>query len=462
VRRYSKYAGGCVKERPAPEALEATTLQAGERIGGRYLLEQRLGLGGMGEVWLAELQGDGAFRRRVVLKVLAPERLGDARVATMLADEARVVGLLHHPGIVAALDYLETEEHGPVFVLEFVDGASLRTVLKLARRQNAVLPEALAAHIGAQVAHALHAAHTALGRDGKPMGVVHRDVSPDNVLLSRSGAVYLGDFGVARAVGNAELMHPGAGPKGKLGYMAPEQARDKKVGPEADIFALGRVIAEAADLSCGPALRAVVDRATAEKPRDRFESASEMAAALIHACPPPTDPDRELAEWLRRYAWDALVERKTSPGEAPRSDPPPAGRPSGTDFRRVQPSPPLFAAVPPPRRRMLKIVAVTGALLFLALPLVLILAAPQRTEWLLHSGIGLPWKSHGDLRVTSRPVDAEVYVDGSLRGVTPLVVELPPGKHTIRIGSPRIEHWRAAEVNVKEGVEHRLDIDLTQ
>src|SRR3954469_16816647 len=286
--------------------------------------------GGMGEVWLPELQGDGAFRRRVVLKVFAPERVGDARVATMLADEARVVGLLHHPGIVAALDYLETEEHGPVFVLEFVDGASLRTVLKLARRQNAVLPEALAAHIGAQVAHALHAAHTALGRDGKPMGVVHRDVSPDNVLLSRSGAVYLGDFGVARAVGNAELMHPGAGPKGKLGYMAPEQARDKKVGPEADIFALGRVIAEAADLSCGPALRAVVDRATAEKPRDRFESASEMAAALIHACPPPTDPDRELAEWLRRYAWDALVERKTSPGEAPRSDPPPAGRPPGT------------------------------------------------------------------------------------------------------------------------------------
>jgi hypothetical protein len=111
---------------------------------------------------------------------------------------------------------------------------------------------------------------------------------------------------------------------------------------------------------------------------------------------------------------------------------------------------------------MLKIVAVTGALLFLALPLVLILAAPQRTEWLLHSGIGLPWKAHGDLRVTSRPVDAEVYVDGTLRGVTPLVVELHPGKHTIRIGSPRIEHWRAAEVNVKEGVEHRLDIDLTQ
>src|SRR4051812_20913229 len=235
----------------------------------------------MGEVWLAELQGDGAFRRRVVLKVLAPERLGDARVATMLADEARVVGLLHHPGIVAALDYLETEEHGPVFVLEFVDGASLRTVLKLARRQNVVLPEALAAHIGAQVAHALHAAHTAVGRDGAPMGVVHRDVAPDNVLLSRSGAVYLGDFGVARAAGNVEVTQPGAGPKGKAGYMAPEQARGLRIGPAADIFSLGRVIAEAADVNCGPALREVIARATTEKPRDRFASASEMAGALL-------------------------------------------------------------------------------------------------------------------------------------------------------------------------------------
>ncbi len=165
MRRYSKYPEGAVKG-TNPERVRLSELRPGERIGGRYILEERLGLGGMGEVWLAVMEGAGAFRRHVVLKVLAPERRGDERLASMLADEARVVGMLHHPAILAAIDYLETEEWGPVFVIDYVDGASLRTVLKLARANGACLPQELAAHIGTQVAHALHAAHTAVGRAG--------------------------------------------------------------------------------------------------------------------------------------------------------------------------------------------------------------------------------------------------------------------------------------------------------
>ena len=417
----------------------------------------------MGEVWLAELEGAGAFRRRVVLKMLAPERRGDSRVAAMLADEARVVGSIHHPGIVAALDYLESEEHGPVFVLEFVDGVSLRTALRLARRQNAPLPESLAAHIGAQVAHALHAAHTAIGRDGQRLEVVHRDVAPDNILLSQSGAVYLGDFGVARAQGNYELDDGDEGPRGKPGYMAPEQARGGKVGPATDVFSLGRVIAAAADVGCGPALRAVIERATAGKPRDRYATASELAAALLHACPPPSDPDRALAEWLRQYAAEALIVCGVRPGAAARSEPPPAGRRTPGGSRRLDPQKPLFAAVPPPKRALLKIAAFAGALLLLVLPLTLMLAAPRRTGELLHSAIvGAPAAGHGDLRVTSRPVEGEVYVDGSLRGVTPLIVELPPGPHALRVGSLRLGRWRAADVTVKAGVEHHLDVNLAE
>ena len=293
-------------------------LRQGDRIGGRYVLIDRLGLGGMGEVWLAELEGAGAFRRRVVIKVLAPERRGDTRVAGMLADEARLVGLLHHPGIISAVDYQESETEGPIFVLEFVDGCSLRTALKLARRRNDLMPEALAAHIGAQVARALHAAHNACDRDDHPLHLVHRDISPENVLLSRSGAVYLGDFGVARARGGAEeVTDPGAGPKGKLGYMAPEQASGGTIGPQADVFSLGRVVAEAADVRTGHALRKVLEKATAIDPRHRFQTASELAAALSRVCPPPPDPDAALSAWLHRAAPEALHHRRTADGSAP-------------------------------------------------------------------------------------------------------------------------------------------------
>ena len=437
-------------------------LQPGERIGGRYVLERRLGLGGMGEVWLAELEGAGAFRRRVVLKVLAPERRGDARIAAMLADEARVVGALHHPAIVAALDYLETEEHGPVFVLEFVDGVSLRTLLKLGRRQNAVMPEVLAAHIGAQVAHALHAAHTALARDGRPLEVVHRDVAPDNVLLSRAGAVYLGDFGVARAAGSAESAQRDADPKGKRGYMAPEQARGGRVDPPADIFSLGRLIAEAADVDCGPALRAVIERATADDPLDRFANASEMAAALMHACPPPSDPDRALADWVRTYAASALLPARSSAPPVARSEPPPAGRPTAGDPRRLEREP-LFAAMPPPRRRVLKAVAACAALLFLSLPVALLFAAPHRAQKFLQSAItGAPRPSHGAIRITARPGEAEVYVDGAFRGMTPALVEVPSGNHSVRVGSVPLGRWRGMDVRVKNGIEYHVEVDLSR
>ena len=416
----------------------------------------------MGEVWLAELQGAGAFRRRVVLKFLAPERRGDQRLAAMLADEARVVGLLHHPGIVAALDYLETGEHGPIFVLEFVDGASLRTVLKLARRHDAVLPEGLAAHVGAQIARALHAAHTAVGRDGEPMRLVHRDVAPDNVLLSRTGAVYLGDFGVARAAGNSEATEPGVAPKGKRGYMAPEQATGRGVGPRSDIFSLGRLVAEAADAGAGPELRAVLEKATAEKPRDRYATASQLAAALSSAVPPPADPEGALAQWLQDHAAEALVVQKTSPGLAARLDPVPAGKPAAADQHRVESEPRLFASVPPPSRKMFKLVAAGGALVFIALPLALIHSAARGERLLEEAIIGTPAPAHGDLRVTSRPVEAEVYVDGRLRGMTPLLIQLSVGKHAVRVGSPRMEHWRAADVNVRDNTEHRLDVDLAE
>src|SRR2546428_10980433 len=109
--------------------------------------------------------------------------------------------------------------------------------------------------------------------------------------------------------------------------MAPEQAGGGTFGRHADIFSLGSVIAEAADVDCGPSLRAVIERATAEDPRDRFADASEVAAALLHACPPPNDPDRALAAGVQTYAASALLPARSSAAPGPRSDPPPARRP---------------------------------------------------------------------------------------------------------------------------------------
>lgn len=437
-------------------------LRQGDRIGGRYVLIDRLGVGGMGEVWLAELEGAGAFRRRVVIKMLAPERRGDARVACMLADEARLVGLLHHPGIISAVDYLESETEGPIFVLEFVDGCSLRTALKLARRRNDLMPEALAAHIGEQVARALHAAHNACDRDGHSLHLVHRDISPENVLLSRSGAVYLGDFGVARARGGAEVTDPGAGPKGKLGYMAPEQASGGAVGPQADVFSLGRVIAEAADVRAGHALRKVIQKATATDPRHRFQTAAELASALARACPPPPDPDGALSAWLYRAAPEALHHRRTADGSGPavRVDAPPAGIPAAVTPSRMTRGDPLFAEVAATRRRALKIAAAVGVLLALSLPAAWMVQS-ARSARTTGRAAGMHAAS-GELRVFSRPAGAEVYVDGALRGVTPLTLELEPGQHSVRVGSARLGKWRNADVKMFSGSSGQLDFDLAE
>ena len=455
----------------------------------------------MGEVWLAVLAGAGTFRRKVVVKFVPAEKAGDDRLIGMLADEARVLGLLFHPGIVAPVDYVESPE-GPVLVLEYVDGPSLRAALKQAWRSRLLLPEALAAWVGAEVARALHAAHEATDEAGLPLKLIHRDVSPDNVLLSRDGRVKLADFGVARASGNSEVTVPGAAPKGKRGYMPPEQAAGRALGPSADLFALGRLVAEAADVGCSHDLRAVLDKATAEAPEARYQTGAEFAAALSAVCPPPPDPSGLLAEWLNTACAELFTPAGTQPGgggatsqpamgkggkgtkafhlrlqTVPGLHPPsdPGGKPPGDPGARQgtghdhdpdsSPGLPvreLFASVaPPPLPRSLRFVA--GALVLVAVGLPLALFAES-------SGLHLPDSSalrglqapRGMLLVISSPEGGEVYVDGQLRGNAPVRLQLAVGKHALRVGSVRLERWRAADVVVKEAVTERVQVDLTE
>jgi serine/threonine protein kinase len=207
------------------------------RLAGKYELLRPLGHGGMAEVWEAVLHGDAGFRRRVAVKRMAAERVGDERLQRMFVDEARLASRLHHANLVAVIDFGVVD--GIAFqVLELVDGFDVARLANWGLAANAPMAVPIALGIAAQVAHALHAAHTAVGDDGAPLNIVHRDVSPQNVLVSRGGDVKLADFGIALWEQRTEKTL-GATARGKPTYMAPEQAMRGAIDGRADVFSLG-------------------------------------------------------------------------------------------------------------------------------------------------------------------------------------------------------------------------------
>ena len=207
-----------------------------ERIG-RYRLVRTLGSGGMAHLYEAVAEGEHGFERRVAIKRILPELLGDEAAHRMFLDEARIAARLHHGGIVQVLDFGMVDGQ-PFMVMEFVDGIDAARAERLGRARGRPIPVGVVLHVGAEVAAALRHAHELRGERGEPRPVVHRDVSPHNVLLSWGGDVKLTDFGIAKAAGRQERTATGL-VKGKPGYMAPEQAAADEVGPPADIYALG-------------------------------------------------------------------------------------------------------------------------------------------------------------------------------------------------------------------------------
>ncbi len=209
---------------------------------GKYLLVERLARGGMAEIFKAQSSGPHGFRKTVVVKRIRPERAGDPQFIDMFIREANVMVRLNHPKIVQVLDFGEVD--GRYFlVMEYVRGTDTGRLLQSCARSNIRLPVPLAAHIAIDVLDALEYAHNLQGADGRPLGIVHRDISPSNVFVSRLGEVKLADFGLATLTGGDDPAETGI-IRGKYGYLAPEVVLKKRYDRRADIFAAGIVLAE--------------------------------------------------------------------------------------------------------------------------------------------------------------------------------------------------------------------------
>jgi hypothetical protein len=228
----------------------ATGIDSGQRIG-RYQPIRRLAVGGMAEIFLARLPGVGieGFEKLVVLKRILPQHALDPELLRMFLDEARLSATLTHPHVIEVYD-VGAEGDAPFFAMEYVHGANVREMLRAHARAaggvgqpNAPLPLAHAVTIVAAAAEGLHYAHERLGPGGEPLDIVHRDVSPSNVLVSYDGAVKVSDFGIAKWAFQRTRTQEGT-LKGKFAYMSPEQCRARPVDRRSDVFALGAILYE--------------------------------------------------------------------------------------------------------------------------------------------------------------------------------------------------------------------------
>ena len=314
--------------------------QGGERFG-QYTLLDRIAVGGMAEVWKARMRGVEGFQKTVAIKKILPHMTDNSEFVGMFIDEAKLAAQLSHPNIVHIYD-LGKIGRDYYIAMEYVEGKDLRSLLNSARRRGMRLPLGLALLIAARVASALDYAHRKRDYENVEMGLVHRDVSPQNVLLTLEGDVKLCDFGIAKAVSKASHTLVGA-LKGKLQYMSPEQAWGRPVDARSDLFSLGAVLFEMltgerlfsgdSEMSVlesvrqgktrtprqvDPSIPAEVDeivaRAIAIDPEARFQTAGEMkqrleaALAALKPSPGPTD----LSAFIQR----ALEEGPAAPFES--------------------------------------------------------------------------------------------------------------------------------------------------
>lgn len=327
--------------------LDEEDLEPGHKLG-PYELVLPVAQGGMATVWAARFKGARGFSREVAIKAMRPSLGDDPQFAEMFHAEAKLACRVRHPNV---CDVMELgEQDGTLYiVMEWVDGEPLAAIQRAAAKKGS-FPLALAARIGAAAAHGLHAAHEVTDDSGRHVGLVHRDVSPANILVTYSGQVKIVDFGVAKAAANAS-----EGPqtrvgetKGTLTFMSPEQAVGGRVDRRSDVFSLGTVLyyllggkhpfkadnpfqtlglitnrAPVAPLvtlrpDCPPSLNDAIMKALEKAPDNRFATMAQMAAALERAGAEieATEPAPDTAAFVREMVGDRGERRAASIREA--------------------------------------------------------------------------------------------------------------------------------------------------
>ena len=305
------------------------------QVVGRYAVHEEIASGGMATVHLGRLAGVEGFTRAVAIKRLHPQLAKDPEFVSMLIDEARLAARVHHPNVVPTIEVVPVHDQ-ILLVMEYIAGDSLANLLKAAAQHGERMPPEAAAAILAGVLHGLHAAHEATSEGGKPLGIVHRDVSPQNILVGVDGIARVLDFGIAKAAVRLQTTRDGQ-LKGKLRYMAPEQLRGEPASRQIDIYSAGVVLWEALTSErlfaanndaalFGKVLEGVVSppsrlvpglpraldeavlRALDRRPEHRFATAQEMALALTSAVRAASVP--EVSALVQRFLGPELARRQ--------------------------------------------------------------------------------------------------------------------------------------------------------
>ncbi len=468
-----------------------------DSLGGRYQLITRLGAGGMSEVFLASARGLRSFHKLVVIKRMLSSTAMIRGSARMFMDEAEITARFNHPNIVQTFEIVSDSEHLSI-VMEFLEGQPLDRIFDLPENEDIAPPFLADRNVWVRVISdalkGLHYAHELCDYDGQPLNIVHRDISPQNLFLTYDGVVKIVDFGIAKAALSSIKTDVGV-IKGKIGYMAPEQAQCAEVDRRTDIFSMGVVLWEFLAGTCmrnddpmtelqrivsedppalssvargiPPALEAIVRKATARSPDDRYASAEEMRLALDEylAGQERTRATADLGDAIakhfekdRQRLNDRI--REVVAGTPPRGNgqrestelPLPSSIPTVASTSGVVTSGGTLQRMAKSSRRR-KFVAgaivATGALLGAAALWVM----PDNTQ-------NVPAETTGAITIESVPSSATVRLDGALVGETPLTTRAALGTHRVTVSKDGFIE-ASSSVETKNGENVRLSLALS-